>query len=49
MPPRARRFIAAVGVSRVYLGAHFPTDVIGGWILGAIWLFGIVQAIPSSL
>ena len=34
--------VGLIGLSRLYLGAHWLTDVLGGIALGAAWLFGLL-------
>jgi undecaprenyl-diphosphatase len=38
--------IAAIGLSRIYLGVHYPSDVLGGYLAAAFQL-GAVASIRS--
>ncbi|MET0806111.1 MAG: phosphatase PAP2 family protein [Lacisediminihabitans sp.] len=37
-------FAVTIGLSRVFLGHHWFTDVLGAWVLGAAWLSLVITA-----
>ena len=34
-------FVFLIGVSRIYLGVHFPSDILAGWTASLSWVVGL--------
>jgi len=44
----AALLIAAVGMSRLYLGVHYFSDVVGGYAAGMLWLSACISGVEVA-
>jgi len=40
----AALLVLAIGISRIYLGVHYPTDVVAGYLAAAVWVSTLLVA-----
>ncbi len=42
-------YVLLLGYSRIYLGAHYPLDILGGWIVGFVLGFTIAKLLQQKI
>lgn len=40
-------FVLLIGVSRIYLGVHYPSDVLAGFAAGGVWLLACIAGLHA--
>lgn len=41
-------FVLLIGISRIYLGVHFPSDILAGWSAATVWVVGMHQLVDRT-
>jgi len=44
----ASLYVIVIGLSRLYLGVHYPTDIVAGWLVSGAWLVAVVVVTNSQ-
>lgn len=44
----ASLYVLVIGLSRLYLGVHYPTDIVAGWLVSGVWLVAVVVVTNSQ-
>ena len=40
--------VLAIGISRLYLGVHYLSDVVAGYLIGGTWLFICIASVEVA-